>query len=99
MADLADMPPHRGVRFSLDVNLGHVLIVLSMVGSGAIIYADIKSTVATHEYRLGAVEKAQTDGLLEQRDFFKEIRTTLKELARGVGDVQRAVDGKQDRPR
>jgi hypothetical protein len=86
-------PPARwGVHWSSDVNLGHLLIALTMIGSVFIAYADLKATIAVHDVRLTMVERIQADAAVERHSLFKEIREQL-------ADIQKTLAGKQDRPR
>lgn len=98
MHDAEGAPTLRS-HFSLDFNLGHLAIVISMLGSAAVIYADLKSTIATHEYRLGSIERNADAASAERIEAMREIRSSLKEINKAIAEVQRAVDGKQDRPR
>jgi hypothetical protein len=86
-------PPARwSVHWSSDVNLGHLLIALTMIGSVFLAYADLKATIAVHDVRLTMVERIQADAAIERQSLFKEIREQL-------ADIQKTLAGKQDRPR
>jgi hypothetical protein len=86
-------PPARwSVHWSSDVNLGHLLIALTMIGSVFVAYADLKATIAVHDVRLTMVERIQADAAVERHSLFKEIREQL-------ADIQKTLAGKQDRPR
>jgi hypothetical protein len=80
------------VHWSSDVNLGHLLIALTMIGSVFLAYADLKATIAVHDVRLTMVERVQADAAIERHSLFKEIREQL-------ADIQKTLAGKQDRPR
>jgi len=86
-------PPARwSVHWTSDVNLGHLLIALTMIGSVFVAYADLKATIAVHDVRLTMVERVQAEAALERHSLFKEIREQL-------ADIQKTLAGKQDRPR
>jgi hypothetical protein len=90
---LPDLPPSRwSVHWTPDVNLGHLLIALTMIGSVFVAYADLKATIAVHDVRLTMVERTQADAAAERHSLFKEIREQL-------ADIQKSLAGKQDRPR
>lgn len=89
---LEDPPARWSVHWSSDVNLGHLLIALTMIGSVFVAYADLKATIAVHDVRLTMVERAQADAAVERHSLFKEIREQL-------ADIQKALAGKQDRAR
>jgi hypothetical protein len=90
---MPDIPPSRwGVHWTSDVNLGHLLIALTMVGSVFVAYADLKASIAVHDVRISMLERTQADAAVERQSLFKEIREQL-------ADIQKSLAGKQDRPR
>ena len=90
---ISEAPPSRwSVHWTSDVDLGHLLIALTMIGSVFIAYADLKATLAVHDIRLAMVERVQADAAVERRSLFKEIREQL-------ADIQKVLAGKLDRPR
>lgn len=89
---LTEPPVKRGVQFSWDINLGHLLIVAGMMASVFLAYTDLRSTGAVHEVRISAVERKQADDALQLRDLMREIRERLDK-------IQGSLAEKQDRPR
>ena len=90
---MSEAPPSRwGVHWTPDINLGHLLIALTMIGSVFVAYADLKATIAVHDVRLTMVERTQAEAAVERHNLFKEIREQL-------ADIQKSLAGKQDRPR
>ena len=85
-------PSRWGVHWTPDVNLGHLLIALTMIGSVFVAYADLKASIAVHDVRLTMVERTQADAAAERHSLFKEIREQL-------ADIRKTLAGKQDRPR
>ncbi len=91
--DLAASPSRpRGVHWNPEVNLGHVGIIITVLLTAAGIYADIKSTVAVHENRIGALEQGVKDEASRRTAFEDKVSTKLDTII-----VQ--LSGKQDRPR
>ena len=43
----------------LHLNLGHVLTIATILGTVGVTYAALQSTLATHDVRIGAVERQQ----------------------------------------
>lgn len=75
-------------RFDMTLNLGHVLTVLSIIGSVFVAYMNIVRTVDNHELRIEAVEKqldtttAFQSQVLSTLSTIREDIATLKERSR-----------------
>jgi hypothetical protein len=87
-----DAPAERDWHFAWDLNLGHALIVLTMIASVFLAYTDLRSTEAVHDVRITALERQQNDNQTQLRDVMREIREKLDK-------IQGSLAEKQDRPR
>lgn len=72
------------VRFDGTVNAGHILTILSIVGSVFVAYMNIVRTVDEHELRLATVEK-QVD---TSEAFQRQLLTTLTAIREDIATLK-----------
>lgn len=99
-------------RFSAEINFGHVMqaaVLLLTVGGGAVtsyislrgdidnLRAELEVQIASHELRIGAVERAAEQRRLDERDFQAEMRAALSRIIDAITDLRTQIVQKQDR--
>ncbi len=72
------------VRFDASINFGHILTILSIVGSVFVAYMNIVRTVDGHELRLVTVEK-QLDN---SEAFQRQLLTTLTAIREDIATLK-----------
>lgn len=99
-------------RFSAEINFGHVMqaaVLLLTVGGGAVtsyislrgdidnLRAELEVQIASHELRIGSVERAAEQRRLDERDFQAEMRAALSRIIDAITDLRTQIVQKQDR--
>jgi hypothetical protein len=92
-------PKFPRVRFNPEVNLGHVLQILFLVGSvfGAYVsiqkdlstqHAEFQVAMAGFESRLTVAEHAIIERRTEEQEFAIEMRNALEKIQAGLSDLR-----------
>jgi len=69
------------VRFDASINFGHILTILSIVGSVFVAYMNIVRTVDSHELRLATVEKQVDNTEAFQRQLLSTLSAIREDIA------------------
>lgn len=85
------MSDAKKLNFDPTVNLGHVLTFLSFMAVGAAGYNTIDKRVTLLEEKAETALRLSAERVAEQKETLKEIKGDIKELSKGVNDIQRAV--------
>ena len=72
------------VRFDASINFGHILTIISIVGSVFVAYMNIVRTVDGHELRLVILEK-QFDN---SEEFQRQLLSTLTEIREDIATLK-----------
>lgn len=84
-----DHPQRRRVRFDPTINLGHVLTFLGFLATGMAAYSDLKERIAVQAVRIQAAESDAMSEKGRNRESLREIKDDLKEIRRGIEDLNR----------
>lgn len=71
------------------INLGHVLTIISILGTGAVAYTSVMSRIANHDIRIETLEtrdQQRTNTLIRFAD-------RLDQIAEGVARIDGALNG------
>lgn len=72
------------VRFDASINFGHILTILSIIGSVFVAYMNIVRTVDEHELRIATVEK-QVD---TTEAFQRQLLSTLTQIREDIATLK-----------
>jgi hypothetical protein len=75
-------------RFTPDINLGHLLQAVVVIGSIAVGYGTLQSRITGVETRLDVVERAIKERRAEEREFSTEMRAALADIQRILTDIR-----------
>jgi hypothetical protein len=83
--------PAPRIRYDPTVNLGHILSFVGFMVAGFTAYGAIEKRVVILEEKQVATGQLAAERVSEQKETLKEIRTDMKEMARGIQDLDRTV--------
>lgn len=96
---LADSGHHRKrVAFDPTINLGHVLTFIGFLVTGFSAYSALDKRVTLVEQQATVVVERSREQDMRMKESLLEIRADLKDLQRGVNDVNRTLTAPRQKP-
>lgn len=92
LAAVLEREPRQFVRFSPEVNVGHVLQIVVLVVGITFGYSKLDSTISLNAQRTDNMEKLAADRETRIDTTNKELKADMKDIVQKVGDLKNKID-------